>query len=66
MPVNWEILHSSHPHKKTDAFTARFDITVPKDSEVAVAYRVRSGDYTSKDYTQPHKSTGLEKLIRFK
>ncbi|MFQ5442337.1 MAG: DUF4139 domain-containing protein [Thermodesulfobacteriota bacterium] len=38
---SWEITTSSHPYKKTDAFTIRFDVAVPKGGEVTVSYRVR-------------------------
>ena len=40
---SWQIINSSHPYKKVDAFTIRFDVTVPKDEEVKVRYRVRVG-----------------------
>jgi len=40
---NWNILRSSHPYKKVDAFTIRFDVKVPKDGEVKVTYRVEVG-----------------------
>ena len=40
---NWEILSHSHPYRKTDAFTIRFDVEVPPDDRVAVQYRVRVG-----------------------
>jgi hypothetical protein len=40
---NWQIINNSHPYKKIDAFTIRFDIEVPKDAEVKVTYRVRIG-----------------------
>lgn len=40
---NWQIVEQSHPSKKLDAFTLRFDIDVPKDGEVKVTYRVRVG-----------------------
>lgn len=40
---NWKILKNSHPFKKQDAFTLRFDVSVPKDGEVAVTYGVRVG-----------------------
>lgn len=39
----WEILEKSHPFKKLDAHTVRFDVNVPKDEEVKVKYRVRVG-----------------------
>ena len=40
---NWQIIEQSHPSKKLDAFTLRFDVDVPKDGEVKVTYRVRVG-----------------------
>jgi len=41
--ANWEVVSSSHPSTKTDAFTLRFDISVPKDQEVKLIYRIRVG-----------------------
>ena len=40
---NWMVISNSHPYKKEDAFTIRFDIEVPKDKEVKIKYRVRVG-----------------------
>jgi len=40
---NWQVISNTHPYKKVDAFTIRFDVTVPKDEEVKVKYRVRIG-----------------------
>jgi len=40
---NWKILDNSHPFKKEDAFTLRFNAMVPKDGEVKITYRVRVG-----------------------
>ena len=40
---NWEITGNSHPYRKVDAFTVRFDIPVAKDGEVTVSYRARLG-----------------------
>jgi len=40
---NWQILSSSHPYKKVDAFTVRFDVAIPKGEEVKVTYRVEVG-----------------------
>lgn len=40
---SWQIVEQSHPSKKLDAFTVRFDVDVPKDGEVKVTYRVRVG-----------------------
>lgn len=40
---NWQVISESHPHKKLDAFTIRYDVTVPPDAEVKVQYRIRVG-----------------------
>jgi hypothetical protein len=40
---NWQVINNSHPYKKIDAFTIRFNVNVPKDEEVKVRYRVRVG-----------------------
>ena len=40
---NWSVIQNSHPFRKLDAFTIRFDVAVPKDGEVKVTYRVRIG-----------------------
>ena len=37
----WEVLSASHQHEKADAHTLRFEVSIPKDSEVKVTYRVR-------------------------
>ena len=41
IPGDWKILSSSHEYKKTEAFTAEFNIPVPKDKETKLTYRVR-------------------------
>ena len=41
MLSDWEILNSTHAHKKTDAHTAQFDLPVAKDGETKLQYRVR-------------------------
>ena len=41
MLSDWEILSSSHIHKKTDAHTAQFDLPVAKSGETNLQYRVR-------------------------
>ena len=41
MMRDWEILNSSHPHMKPEAFTAQFEIPVAKDSETKLTYRAR-------------------------
>jgi hypothetical protein len=40
---NWKIVSNSHPFRKTDAFTIRFDIKIPGKGEVKVRYRVQVG-----------------------
>jgi len=40
-PGEWEILSSTHSHRKLDAATARFDLEVPADGETALEFRVR-------------------------
>lgn len=40
---NWSVIDNSHPYKKLDAFTIRFDVNVPEDKEVKVKYRIRVG-----------------------
>lgn len=44
-PLNgdWSVVMNSHPYKKLDAFTIRFDIPVPKDQTVTVTYTARIG-----------------------
>jgi hypothetical protein len=41
IPGDWIILSSSHEYKKSEANTAEFNISVPKDKEVKLTYRVR-------------------------
>lgn len=41
IPGDWKMLNSSYPYDKTEAFTAEFNIPVPKDQEVKLTYRVR-------------------------
>jgi len=41
IPGDWKILNSSHDYSKSEAFTAEFNIPVPKDQEVKLTYRVR-------------------------
>lgn len=40
---SWDVISKTHPFKKLDAFTIRFDVKVPKDGEAKVKYRVRVG-----------------------
>jgi hypothetical protein len=37
----WQVLESSQPHKKKDAFTFTFDVKVPANGKTKVTYRVR-------------------------
>ena len=41
IPGDWEILHSSHEHKKIEAHTVEFDIPVGKDGQAKLTYRAR-------------------------
>ena len=41
IPGDWKMLSSSHEFSKSEAFTAEFNIPVPKDQEVKLTYRVR-------------------------
>lgn len=41
IPGDWKMLNSSHDYTKTEAFTAEFNIPVPKDKETKLTYRVR-------------------------
>lgn len=41
IPGDWTVLSQSQKFTKVDAFTARFDVDVPKDGEAKVRYRVR-------------------------
>ena len=38
---NWKVTKKSHPFKKEDAFTIRFDVKVPKNKNVKVKYGVK-------------------------
>ncbi len=40
---NWDIVKTSHDYTKTDAFTVRFNVAVPKNGEKKLIYRVRTG-----------------------
>jgi hypothetical protein len=40
---SWSVISNNYPYKKVDAFTIRFDVTVPKDGEVKVKYRIKVG-----------------------
>jgi hypothetical protein len=41
IPGDWKMLNSSHEYNKSEAFTAEFNVPVPKDQEVKLTYRVR-------------------------
>ena len=41
VPGDWEMLRSTLPHEKVNAFTARFQVPVAKDAEAKLEYRVR-------------------------
>ncbi len=41
IPGDWSMISSSHPHAKSEASTAEFNVPVPRDKEVKLTYRVR-------------------------
>jgi hypothetical protein len=41
MPGDWEVIRASHPHEKLQAFTARWNVPVPKEGEAKLSYRIR-------------------------
>jgi hypothetical protein len=41
VPGDWEVLSASHKYEKADAHTLHFDVTVPKNGETKITYRVR-------------------------
>lgn len=41
MPGDWEILRSTQPHEKLEAFTARWKMPVPKEGAATLGYRTR-------------------------
>jgi len=41
MPGDWEILRSTQPHEKLEAFTARWKVPVPKEGAATLGYRTR-------------------------
>ena len=43
VPGDWTMISNSQSYEKVNAFTARFDVNVPKDGEAIVKYRVRVG-----------------------
>ncbi len=40
---NWKGISNSHPYRKVDAATIRFDVNVPKGGSVKIRYRVQVG-----------------------
>ncbi|MEW5807109.1 MAG: DUF4139 domain-containing protein [Acidobacteriota bacterium] len=43
IPGSWEIVEASHEWEKIDAHTIEFNVSIPKDGEVSIKYRVRVG-----------------------
>jgi hypothetical protein len=41
IPGDWKMLNSSQGYEKTDAFTAEWNVHVPKDKETKLRYRVK-------------------------
>jgi len=41
VPGDWEVLRSTLPHDKIEAFTMRYRVPVPKEGEAKLNYRVR-------------------------
>ena len=41
MPGDWEVLRASQPHEKVQAFTAKWNVPVPKEGEAKLSYRIR-------------------------
>jgi hypothetical protein len=41
IPGDWAMLSSSHQYLKTEAFTAEFNVRVPRDKETKLRYKVR-------------------------
>jgi hypothetical protein len=41
MPGDWDILRSTQPHEKLEAFTARWKVPVPKEGAATLGYRTR-------------------------
>ncbi len=41
MPGDWEVLRSTHPHQKLQAFTAGWKLPVPKEGAATLGYRTR-------------------------
>ena len=41
VPGDWEVIRSTLPHEKIEAFTMRYRVPVPKEGEAKLNYRVR-------------------------
>jgi hypothetical protein len=41
VPGDWQMLHATHAFEKPEAHTLRFAVTVPKDGQARLVYRVR-------------------------
>ncbi len=41
MPGDWDVIRESQPHEKLQAFTARWNVPVPKEGEAKLSYRIR-------------------------
>ena len=41
MPGDWEVLRASQPHEKVQAFTAKWNVAVPREGEAKLSYRIR-------------------------
>ena len=39
---DWDVIRASHPHEKLQAFTARWNVPVPKEGEAKPSYRIRA------------------------
>ena len=51
--ANWQIINSTHPHIKEDAFSARFEINIPKDKEEVLKYRIEVSSSKSRLTKRP-------------
>src|SRR6266571_9020431 len=41
MPGDWEVLRASQPHEKVQAFTAKWNVAVPREGDAKLSYRIR-------------------------
>src|SRR6266404_6975187 len=41
MPGDWEVLRASQPHEKVQAFTAKWNLAVPREGEAKLSYRIQ-------------------------